>query len=125
MLTLVLMIGSIIVTAAAVVIVLVIAGISSTYGYRTAQAASAAALAGIEDAMVQLVRNSSFSSGGYTVTSGPLAATVTVSQGVPSAGFVTALSVVTVSGTTRKLRALFSESTTTGMVNVMTVQTLP
>ena len=119
------MIGSIIIAVAAVFIVLVIAGVSSAYGYRSAQAAAGAATAGVEDAMIQLVRNGGFSSGGYAVTSGSYAANVTVSQGTPSAGYVTAISAATVSGVTRKLSALFSENTSTGQVNLITVQTLP
>ena len=125
MLTLVLMIGAIIVAAAAVFIVMVIASISSTYGYRAAQAAGATALAGVEDTMVQLTRNGGFSSGGYGVTAGAYTANVTVSQGVPSAGYVTVFSAATVSGVTRKLSALFSESTSTGQINLIIIRNVP
>jgi hypothetical protein len=124
MLTLVLTIGSIIIAAAAAFIVLVIASVSSAYGYRAAQSANAAATAGIQDAMVQLVRNGGFFSVGYTVTSGGFPATVTVSQGVPSTGFVTVVSVATASASTRKLSALFSESTTTGSINLISIRTV-
>src|SRR3954469_11425155 len=108
LLTLVLMIGSIIIAAAAVCIALVMASLASTYGYRATQVANATAMAGIEDAMVQLTRDGNFSSAGYTVTSGSFPTTVTVTQSSPSAGYVTALSIATITGTTRKLSALFS-----------------
>ena len=125
LLTLVLLIGGILVTVAAVLIVLVIALTSAGYGFRAGQSAMALAMGGIEDAMVQLVRNGQFASAGYVVTTSAGSATVTVTQNSPSAGYITVLSIASVSNVTRKLNALFAENASTTQVNLISVTQVP
>ena len=74
-----------------------------------AETAEAAATAGVEDAMLRLARNAGFASVGYSVPVGAWTASVSVAQSSPAAGYVTAVSAVTVSNVTRKLSALFQK----------------
>lgn len=92
--------------------------IDSGYGLQASNQAESVASAGVNDAYLQLVRNSAFSSpGGYSVTVPNGSATVVVTQGSgPSAGLASVLSTATVSGRTRKISATFSISTVTGQV---------
>jgi len=117
------LVGGIIVVAGTVFVVLTLSLSASTYQFRASQSASAVANAGIEDAMVQLIRNSTFSSTGYSLPVGSWATTVVVTQASPSAGYVTATSASTVSGNTRKLTAVFSLNATTTQVNLISLQT--
>ncbi len=125
LLTLVLIIGGIIAAAGTIFVVVAISIASSGYAFRASQTANAAALAGIQDAALQLARNYVFSSSGYTLAVGSNNTTVVVTQNSPSSGYITVLSTAVVSGATRKLSALFSENTTTGQTNLISVQSLP
>ena len=95
--------------------------VDTGYGYRASVSADAVATAGAQDALLQLDRNSSFSSGGYSVVVGSSTATVTVSSST-SAGIVTIASTATVSNHTRKLTVLASVNSTTGQVTVTSWQ---
>jgi hypothetical protein len=109
----------------ALLIVFALSISASAYALRASSTAESLAFAGVEDAMVQLARNGAFSSTGYNLTLNSGTANVTVTSNAPSAGFVTALSVATVGGATKKLQAIFSENTTTYQVNLSSLQTLP
>ena len=124
LLTLVTLVGGIIVVTGTVFVVLSLSLSASAYQFRASQSAEAVANAGIEDAMLQLTRNMTFSSAGYSVPVGSWTTTVVVTQGSPSAGYVTATSLTTVSGNTRKLSAIFTENTTTTQVNLVSIQTI-
>jgi len=88
--------------------------IDSGYGLQASNQAESVASAGVNDAYLQLVRNSAFSSpGGYSITVPNGSATVVVTQG---SGLASVLSTATVSGRTRKISAAFSVSTSTGQV---------
>lgn len=102
----------------ATVAVLASAFIDSGYGLQASDQAESVASAGMNDAFLQLARNSVFSSpGGYSVTVPNGSATVVVTQGSgSSAGLATALSTATVGSRTRKISAVFSISTSTGQV---------
>ena len=92
--------------------------IDSSYGTQASQNAEAAAAGGVQDAYLNLVRNSTFASaGGYPVPSAATTATVTVTQNSPSAGLATVLSTATVLFRTRKIQAVFSINPTTGQVS--------
>lgn len=97
---------------------------SSAYALRASTTAESLAFAGTEDAMVQLARNGAASST-YGLTFAAGIVNVTISQSVPSAGFVTTLSVATVGSVIRKLQAIFSENTTTYQVNLVSLQSVP
>jgi hypothetical protein len=118
LLTLVIVIGGLIVMAAAVLVVVALSVASSGYAFRASGTAESVATAGVEDAALQLVRNAAFASPGYPVAVGSFSATVVVVQS-STPGYVTVSSAATVSNVTRSLYATFSESTTTGQVNLM------
>lgn len=95
--------------------------IDTGYGVAASFTAEAAATAGAEDGLLQLDRDPSFSNTvGYPVASASsTTATVTVTQGSPSAGLVTILSAATVSGHTKKINVVVSENAATGQVNIV------
>lgn len=97
--------------------------LDSGYGLRASNRAESVATAGVNDAFLRLARTSSFSSGGYTVTVPSGSATVSVTQGSgASVGLDTVLSVATISGRTRKISAVFSISSSTGQVILVSWQ---
>ena len=93
--------------------------VDSGYGLQASNRAEAAASAGVEDAYLNLVRKSTFSSGRYTVTSGSVNATVTVTQSNPSAGLVKIISIATIGLRTRKVQAVVSANATTGQITLI------
>jgi uncharacterized protein (UPF0333 family) len=109
-----LLIGGIVVAAGILFAFFVSSFIDSGYGLQASYAAEAMAASGVEDALLQLSRNGSFTSTGYTVSMGGSAATVTVSTSTP--GLITILSVATISLRTRKITAVASENPTTSQI---------
>lgn len=94
--------------------------VNSTYGYRLSQQSESVALAGVEDALLQLARNNQLNNtSGYSLSVGSSTATVTVTQSSPSAGFTTILSQATVSQQTRKIKVIVSVNATTGQPSVV------
>ena len=90
--------------------------VDTSYGYQAGVRAEAVAETGVEDALLQLARNSAFSnSSGYSVPVGSSTATVTVAQNAPSAGFVTIVSAATVLSRNKKMYVVAAVSTTTQM----------
>lgn len=112
----VLIIGSVMIVIAAAVAVFSATFVDSGYGLQSSDKAESIATAGVNDAYLRLVRMSSFSSGGYTVTVPEGSATVSVTQNSPAAGEATVLSIATVSGRTRKINAVFGVNSSTGQV---------
>lgn len=112
----VLIIGGVMLVIATAVAIIAATFIDSGYGLQASDRAESVATAGVNDAFLRLVRASSFSSGGYTVTVPEGSATVSVTQNSPSVSEATVLSAATVSGRTRKISAVFSVSTSTGQV---------
>jgi len=120
-LSIALLIGGIVVAAGILFAFFVASFIDSGYGLQASYIAESAATAGVEDALMQLARNGSFSStSGYTVSIGGNAATVTVS--LPSSGLITVLSVATVSLRTRKITAMISENPATNQITLVSWQ---
>jgi hypothetical protein len=109
----VLLIGGIMIVIAAAVAVLAATVLDSGYGLRASNKAESVATAGVNDAFLRLIRTSSFSSGGYTVTVPEGSAAVSVTQ---SGGAATVLSSATIGVRTRKISAMFSISSSTGQV---------
>ncbi|MEY4731200.1 MAG: hypothetical protein RL681_146 [Candidatus Parcubacteria bacterium] len=95
----------------------------STYGFQISSRASAAADAGVRDALLQLTRNKDFNPGTYGIQLDSVTATVTVTRDVPSAGQITILATSTVQSYEQRLRAVVSVSTSTGQVDLLSWQT--
>lgn len=114
--------GGAIVVIAATVAVVATAFIDSGYGLQASDRASAVATAGVNDAFLRLIRQNSFSSGGYVVTVPVGSATVSVTQNSPVAGEATVFSAAIVSGRTRKISAVFSINSSTGRVSPVSWQ---
>ena len=123
MLTLVTLVGGIILVAGTVFVVLSLSLASTAYQFRASQTAEMVANGGIEDVELQLVRNGSFASTGYTVPIGGWSATVVVTQATPSTGYITATSIASVSGSARQLTAIFSLNASTTQVNLVSLRT--
>jgi hypothetical protein len=113
-------IGGILAVAGILIAYLALSYINTGYGVAAAFKAEAAATAGAEDGLLQLDRNAQFSSTGYSVSvASSTMATVTVTQNTPASGLVTILSVVTISGHTKKINVVASENAATGQVSVV------
>ncbi len=117
-------IGAIIIAIGAIFIASSLSLSASVYASRASAVAESLALAGIEDGMVQLTRNG-VSSSTYVLTLSSGTANVGITQNSPSAGFVRVLSVGVAGATTRRLQAIFSESTGTYQINLLSLQALP
>lgn len=100
--------------AGATIAFITIAFIDSSYGAQSAGQAEAAAIGGIQDAQLRLIRGDLAGGGTYTVATATGAATVTVAP--PSAGLAAVLSVGTVRFRTRKIQAVFAIDPVTGQV---------
>lgn len=121
-LALVLLIGGAVILIGVTLAFLASSFIDSGYGYQATVQAEAVATAGAHDALLKLVRNTSFSSpGGYNVPVGSSTATVTVTQ---SAGTATILSVATVSLRTRKINVVAAVNSTTSQITVTSWQAI-
>lgn len=119
----ILLIGSIMIVIGAGVAVIAATFLDSGYGLQAVDRAESVATAGVNDAFLRLVRNGAFTSGGYSVTVPSGIATVTVTQGTSSAtGLDTVLSSATTNGRTRKISAVFSVSSSTGQVTLVSWQ---
>ena len=119
LLGLVILIGGIVFAAGIAIALFTAAFVDSTAGYQSSEQAEAAAIAGVEDALLQIARNSQFSSSGYALGVGSSTATIVVNQNTPSSGFDTIVSQSTISLRTRKLQVVVSLNGTTGQTNVV------
>jgi hypothetical protein len=115
------LIGSIVAIVGLLIAVLAASSAESGYGVAATSNANSAATAGVEDALLQLDRNFSFSNtSGYTVSSASsTTATVTVTQNAPVAGQAAILSVATVQGHTQKISVVVAENSATGQISVV------
>jgi hypothetical protein len=119
---LVILIGGIISMVGILIAFLASSLIDTGYGLKASLAADAAATSGAQDALLQLDRNPSFSSVGYSVTAGSSTATVIVTNNSLTTGAVTVLSTATVSGRIRKVNVILAESSTTTQFTVVSWQ---
>lgn len=107
---------------AAILTFLVVSFINSSFSYRASTQAMAIASAGVEDAMLRLIRNKDFSSASYCVpdsSCGSTDATVSVTQNSPVSGFATIVSSARVSRRERKIKATVSVASSTGEVAIV------
>ncbi len=119
-LSLVFLIGGIIILIGVTVAFLTVSFINSGFGLQASDRARATASAGVYDAMMQLVRQGTFSAATpYTVPVGSYSASVTVTQGAPIAGEVTILSKASVSFHERDIQAVAAVNATTGLINIL------
>lgn len=127
-LAVVFVIGGIIVLFGTTLAFLALSFLNSTYGFQAANRAAALARGGVDDAMLQLLRNKDFSSTGYCVPYNPDPphfpcpdgyAQVIVTQNSPETGQATATSEATVSRYRRKFQAIFSVNATTSLVRLL------
>ena len=123
-LSMVLLIGGILVLVGLSLIFLSNSFLNFTQGYRLAQRAQTVAASGVQDAMIQLVRNKDFSSVGYSVAVGSSTATVVVTQDSPATGEAVITSTATVSSYKRTIRSIVSRNASTSQIIVLSwVQT--
>ena len=122
LLALVILMGGIILASGIGFALITISSVNATFGYQSTEQAEAVATAGVEDALLQLARNNTFSSTGYSLAVGSSTATVTVTQNSPSAGFVTITSKTKVSLWLRNIQVVASENPTTGQTSVISWQ---
>lgn len=91
-------------------------------GQANSQEAYFLALSGVEDAALRLVLDKSFSSSGYTLSSGNGVATVVVEQNQPQAGQARISAVGLVRSRKRKIETIANVNATTGKVDVVSRQ---
>lgn len=118
LLALVFLIGGIILAAGIVLALIILSFVDTSYGFKASQTAEAAAVAGAEDALLQIARNNTFASTGYSLVSGGTTATVVATQNSPS-GYITVLSTATVGNRTRKVNVVLSTNSVTGQASVV------
>ncbi len=97
--------------------------LQATYGFESATLANAAAMAGIQDALLQLTRNKDFSPGVYSIPLGTATTTVTVTRGSPTSDKITILATSTVRRYEQRVRAIVSVVTSTGQIDLLSWQT--
>jgi len=119
-----LFIGGLILTTGIALAYITISSVNAGYGFQASERAEAAAVAGAEDALVQLDRNAAFAyaSPGYSFSVGSSTATVIVQQNTPSAGLVTVNSTGVVSGRTRTVKVVVSDNPTTAQISLISWQ---
>lgn len=118
-LALVFLIGGIVAVVGVTIAFFASSFVDSGFGYQASATAEAAATSGAEDALLQLDRNATFSSSGYSLAVGSTTATVSVTQSDPSSNFVTVSSTATVSNHTKKIAVVLSENAATSQFTVV------
>jgi hypothetical protein len=104
-----LIIGGLISLIALTLIIIIFSYTSSSYGFQHSQRALAVANAGVDDALIKLIRDRSFENQtGYTVQVDNNTATVQVIQNSPQSGNVTIISTATVSNYKSRVRVVVS-----------------
>jgi len=111
------LIGGLIILIAATIAFLVFTFISSSLGFRAATRAQNVAAAGVDDALIRLIRNKDFASASpYALLLDGSSAAITVLR---TQGKATIFSTASVAGYTRGIRAVASVDQATGEVNVV------
>ena len=119
----VILIGGIVITVGAILAFLASSLVDTTYGYKASAIAEATANAGVQDALLQLDRNSlvSFPSG-YTLSTGNATATIFITQNSPSTGYITVLASSTVLSRIRKIDVVLTQNASTTAPTVVSWQ---
>lgn len=121
-LSLIFLIGGIALLVAVTLSLTAISFLNSTFAFQAANKAMSLATGGAEDALMQLNRNSAFSSiGGYSVPIGCAndCATVTVEQNSPAVNQATIVSTATSFASQRKIQVVVSIDPNTGQLSVV------
>lgn len=119
-LALVFLIGGIVVVIGVSLAFIVLSFINSGYGFQSSNRALAVAAAGVEDAIIKLVRNKDFSAASpYDVPVGTYTASVSVAQNTPVSGRVTIVSTAAVGAYKRKVQAVVAVNSATGQVQLV------
>jgi hypothetical protein len=118
-LALVFLIGGIVAVVGVTIAFFASSFVDSGFGYQASASAEAAATSGAEDALLQLDRNASFASAGYSIAVGSTTAKVSVTQGNPSPNFVTVSSTAIVAGRAKKISVILSENASTSQFTVV------
>jgi hypothetical protein len=121
-LALIIFVGSIVMVVGVALAYMVFTMVNSSYGYQASQAAETTAMAGVDDALLQITRNSSFSETSSTIKTGVNSATVTVANNFLSTGYATITSLATVSLRTRKIQVVISNNSSTGQMAISSWQ---
>lgn len=121
-LAMVLFIGAIVAIVGLLIAFLATSFIDTGYGLSASASAEAAASSGAEDAMLRLDRSPHFSSSGYPFVVGSSTAMVAVTQGSPSAGYITILSNASVSGHEKNIQVILFENASTTQLSVVSWQ---
>jgi len=121
-LSLVFLIGGIVFIAGISIAFFALSFINSGYGFEASQRITAIASSGIHDALLQLDRNRSFASAGYSVPVDSVSATVVVTQGSPVADQATITSAASIGLRSRTMRAVVAIDATTGQVTLLSLQ---
>jgi hypothetical protein len=121
-LALVFLIGAIVAIVAVLIAFFANSSVDTGYGLSAAASAEAAATSGAQDAMLQLDRNASFASAGYTLPVGSSTAAVTVTQNAPSTGYVTIVSLASVSNHEKKIQVILYENPSTTQMTTVSWQ---
>jgi hypothetical protein len=123
---LILLIGSIVLTVSLLIAFLTSSFVDTGYGLAASTNAEAIATSGAEDALLKLDRNPDASypypSSGYSIPVGSSTATVYITQNSPSTGYITILSVATISNRTRKIDVVLSENQSTTQMSIVSWQ---
>lgn len=124
-LALVLLIGGIITLIGVSLVFLVGSFINSGYGFQSSSRAFAVASAGVDDAIMKLVRNKDFyAASPYDVPVGNYNASVTVAKDTPVSGKTTIVSTATVGAYKRKVQAIVAIDSYTGQVHLVSWEEL-
>ena len=97
----------------------------SISAYRASSVVQAAAVSGINDGILQVVRNANFSNvSGYTIPFSSVSDTVTVTQGSPSTNETTVISLAQIGSVKQKIQAILAIDPNTKQVSVISYQKL-
>ena len=126
MLSLIFLVGGVIITTGIALSILAISFLTSIADYRASAVVQAAAVSGINDGIMQVVRNANFSNvSGYTIPFSSVSDTVTVTQGSPVANETTVISLAQIGSVNRKIQAILAIDPNTKQVSVISYQKLP
>jgi hypothetical protein len=118
-LSLIFLIGAIVALAGITLAFFANSFVDTGYGYQASTQAEAIATSGAEDGLLQLNRYGSTAPASYTLPVGSSTATVTITQGSPSAGYATILSIATITSHTKKIDVVATVNASTSKVSVV------
>ena len=96
-------------------------GSSNSLSLRAGNDALMVARGGANDAMIKVLRNKDFSSGGYAVTMDSKTATVTVTRDQPAVGQTTIVSTATIIGRQKTIKLIVDIDPTSGQVGIVSL----